>query len=62
MWLAEIRDTKRYGYGNEMAGMRVALKQFPKVKGVPIDSSAKIEIETGNSLFPLRVKEGCDGS
>jgi hypothetical protein len=34
-------------------GQKVALKQFPKVKGqATIDNSAKIEIETGNTLFP----------
>jgi hypothetical protein len=38
------------------------LKQFPKIKGCPIDQSAKIEIETGNILFPIKVKENCDGS
>ena len=26
VWLAEIRDCKRYGYADEMLGMRVALK------------------------------------
>ena len=42
--------------------MKVALKQFPKVKGsCPLDNSAKIEIETGNTLFPLQVKDGCTG-
>lgn len=40
----------------------MALKQFPKEKGqISIDSSAKIEIETGNTLFPLHLKDGCDG-
>jgi serine/threonine protein kinase len=61
VWLAEIREVKRYGYSEEMVGMRVALKQFPKIKGAPIDNSAKIEIETGNTLFPLEIKEGTDG-
>lgn len=61
VWLAEIRDHRRYGYSEEMVGMRVALKQFPKQKGVPFDNSAKIEIETGNTLFPLEVKEGTEG-
>ena len=61
VWLAEIRDHMRYGYPQEMIGMKVALKQFPKVKGMPIDNSAKIEIETGNTLFPLEMKEGTDG-
>lgn len=45
-----------------MLGQKVALKQFPKVKGqCQIDNSAKIEIEIGNTLFPLRLKDGCDG-
>ena len=61
VWLAEIREYKRYGYTEDMVGMRVALKQFPKIKGMPIDSSAKIEIETGNTLFPLEIKEGTEG-
>ena len=40
----------------------MALKQFPKVRGQQtIDGSAKIDIETGNTLFPLRVKDGCSG-
>jgi hypothetical protein len=46
-----------------MLGQKVALKQFPKTKGQNlIDNSAKIEIETGNILFPIRIKENCDGS
>lgn len=61
VWLAEIRDHRRYGYSEDMIGMKVALKQFPKLKGVPFDNSAKIEIETGNTLFPLEVKDGTDG-
>ena len=61
VWLAEIKEHKRYGYSEDMVGMRVALKQFPKIKGTPIDSSAKIEIETGNTLFPLELKDGTDG-
>lgn len=46
-----------------MLGQKVAIKQFPKSKGqFPIDNSAKIEIETGNILFPIKIKENCDGS
>ena len=26
-----------------------------------MDNSAKIEIEIGNTLFPLELKDGCDG-
>jgi hypothetical protein len=39
----------------------VAIKQFPKVRGQPIDSSALNEIETGNLMFPLQVKDGYEG-
>lgn len=50
MWLAEVKDEEKTGLP---IGHRVALKQFPKVRGqATIDSSAKIEIETGNTLFP----------
>ena len=42
MWLAEDQN-----------GQQVALKQFPKVRGQStLDGSAKIEIETYNTLFP----------
>ena len=51
VWLAEIKNKKKYGA--ELEGSRVALKQFPKIKGQPIDNSARIEIEIGNTLFPL---------
>jgi serine/threonine protein kinase len=34
----------------------VALKQFPKTKGQPVDCSAKIEVELGSILFPLQVR------
>ena len=62
VWLAEIKDPVKLGYEPEMAGMRVALKQFPKVKGRdPIDGSARIEIEIGNTMFPLELKDGCSG-
>ena len=33
VWLAEIKETKRYGYAEDWVGMQVALKQFPKIKG-----------------------------
>ena len=59
VWLAEVKSSK---WGPEMVGQRVALKQFPKVKGQPLDNSALIEIETGNTLFPLAVKDGCEGN
>ena len=59
MWLAEVKSSK---WGPEMVGQKVALKQFPKVKGQPLDNSALIEIETGNTLFPLAVKDGCEGN
>ena len=54
VWLAEMKC-------DENRGQKVALKQFPKVKGQPMDNSAKIEIEIGNTLFPLEVKDGCEG-
>jgi hypothetical protein len=50
VWLAEVKDPEKTGLP---LGQKVALKQFPKVRGqTTIDSSAKIEIETGNTLFP----------
>ena len=50
VWLAEVKDEEKTGLP---LGQKVALKQFPKVKGqATIDNSAKIEIETGNTLFP----------
>ena len=33
VWLAEVKDAKRCGLSPEFQGMRVALKQFPKVRG-----------------------------
>ena len=50
VWLAEVKDEEKTGLP---VGKKVALKQFPKVRGqTTIDSSAAIEIETGNTLFP----------
>jgi serine/threonine protein kinase len=55
VWLAEVQDAEKTGLP---LGQKVALKQFPKVKGIAnIDSSAKIEIETGNTLFPWNEEE-----
>lgn len=62
VWLAEVKDAAKLGYDMEQTGMKVALKQFPKTKGQnPIDSSARIEIEIGNTMFPLELKDGCSG-
>ena len=61
VWLATVKDAKKRGLPDELEGHRVALKQFPKVRGIPIDNSAKIEIETCNVLFPLSVKDGFEG-
>ena len=59
MWLAQVMN--EHVLGKEFVGTNVALKQFPKVKGMPIDSTAITEIETGSTLFPLEVKDGFDG-
>jgi len=56
VWMAEVKDSKLGELGS-----KVALKQFPKVRGQPLDNSAIVEIETGNILFPLEVKDGCEG-
>jgi hypothetical protein len=62
VWLAEVKDHKKSGLPESMVGEKVALKQFPKVRGQhTIDGSAKIEIETLNTLFPLTIKDGCSG-
>jgi len=61
VWLAVVANAKKRGLPEELEGHRVALKQFPKTRGAPIDKSAVIEIETCNLLFPLQVKDGCEG-
>lgn len=33
VWLAEVKDHKKCGLPEAMVGQRVALKQFPKVRG-----------------------------
>lgn len=52
VWLAESKNDRK----------KVALKQFPKSRGCSLDSSAKIEIETLSTLFPMELKDGCDGN
>ena len=58
VWLAEVKVEL---FGDFKSGKHVALKQFPKVRGQPLDTSAITEIETGNLLFPLQVKDGFEG-
>lgn len=58
VWLMQVITDK---FGAEYLDQNVALKQFPKTKSQPIDSSAITEIETGNIIFPLEVKEGFEG-
>lgn len=58
VWLMEVATEK---LGSEYLNQNVALKQFPKTKSQPIDSTAITEIETGNILFPLEVKDGFEG-
>ena len=47
VWLAKVNSDR---FGPELNGQNVALKQFPKSRGCPIDSSAITEIETGNLM------------
>ena len=58
VWLAQVNTDR---FGPELSGQHVALKQFPKSRGSPLDSSAITEIETGNIIFPLEVKDGFEG-
>jgi hypothetical protein len=58
VWLMQVNTEK---LGPELLGQKVALKQFPKTKTHPLDTSAYSEIETGNCIFPLQVKDGFEG-
>lgn len=58
VWLMRVTGDK---LGSSLEGKEVALKQFPKTKSNPFDSTAVNEIEIGNLMFPMQVKEGCEG-
>lgn len=58
VWLMQVTGDR---LGSQLCEREVALKQFPKTKSNPFDSTAVNEIEIGNLMFPMQVKDGCEG-
>lgn len=50
VWLMKVEGNR---LGSDLEGKEVALKQFPKTKQNPFDSTALTEIEIGNLMFPM---------